>query len=58
MNKQTVCYCMGVTYEDIKSKIRECSSFSELKRETSLGEACGRCKDHAKVVYEDLKKEY
>ena len=57
MNKRTVCYCMGVTYEDIESKVKDCSSFTELKKETLLGSACGRCKDHAQTVYKQLKGE-
>ena len=48
---QKVCGCFNVTIEDlIDAKSKGCKSVSEIKKETGVGTACGRCKKKAEVT--------
>lgn len=51
----TVCYCMGITENELIELSEKRKSFIEVKNLTGLSTACGRCEDHAREICKKSK---
>ena len=52
-----ICYCKNVTVQDIKDAIDNgATNFKEVQEATKVATGCGRCRETAKEVVEDLLK--
>ncbi len=53
-----VCNCLQVTEQDIRDAVNDgVSTFEELQNRTKVATGCGKCKQEAKVIFEELLEE-
>lgn len=53
-----ICVCNGVTERDIRSSIEAgANSFGDLQRELGVASGCGQCKQEAKCLLREARRE-
>ena len=58
MNNETICYCYGITKQDIIDAIKDgAKTLEDIQDKTGAGTACGRCNDAIEnILQEELNK--